>query len=236
MDVTRGIGLRVAWRLMPSFGEQLDILERWRRFPGRERAETQRAELVLTFDDGPDPDSTPAMLDALDVAGARATFFLVGEQIEAHTDIARDLIARGQEVAVHGMHHPAHPTLSRDEARDEVLRGHAAVAAVGVEPRFYRPPYGRFAEGSHEACLELGLKPVYWSAWGTDWETISAERITEVVAPDLEPGAIVLLHDSPRYAHRPSAAPTVEAIPLIAARAQERGLSLVTLSASLSAE
>jgi peptidoglycan/xylan/chitin deacetylase (PgdA/CDA1 family) len=221
---------------LPGFGQQLETLERWRRFPGRERVQTDARVDALTFDDGPDADATPAVLDALDAAGARATFFLVGEQIEAYPDIARDVIARGHEVAVHGMRHPAHPTLSDDEARDEVLRGHEAVAALGVQPRFYRPPYGRFAEGSYEACPELGLEPVYWSAWGTDWETIDAQRITDVVGPDLAPGAIVLLHDSPHYAHRPSAAPTVEAIPLIAGRAHELGLSLVTLSANLSAE
>jgi peptidoglycan-N-acetylglucosamine deacetylase len=220
---------------LPSFQEQIDTLERWRRFPGRERADTQRTAAALTFDDGPDPDATPAILDALDAAGARATFFLVGEQIEAHGEIARALIDRGHEAAVHGLHHPAHPTLSHEDAREQVLRGHEAVAGLGVEPRFYRPPYGRFAEGSYEACLELGLEPVYWSAWGTDWETIDAQRINEVVVPDLEPGAIVLLHDSARYAHRPSPAPTVEAIPLIAASAQGRGLELTTVGDTLRA-
>ena len=75
-----------------------------------------------------------------------------------------------------------------------------------------------FNEHSYEAVRAVGLEPVYWSAWGMDWETISAERILDIVERDLEPGAIVVLHDSARYAHRPDVAPTVEAIPLIAAR------------------
>jgi peptidoglycan-N-acetylglucosamine deacetylase len=218
---------------LPGFGQQLDRLERWRRFPGLERVPTSEPVVALTFDDGPDADATPAVLDALEAAGARATFFLVGEQIEAHPDIARDVIARGHEAAIHGMRHPAHPQLSDDAAREEVLRGHEAVAALGVEPRFYRPPYGLFGDGSFEACRELGLEPVYWSAWGMDWETISPERIAELVLPDLASGAIVLLHDSARYAHRPSAAPTVDAVSLIADAARARGLAVTTVSDAL---
>ena len=75
----------------------------------------------------------------------------------------------------------------------------------------------------------MGLEPVYWSCWGTDWETISPERIVELVAPDLAPGAVILLHDSPRYAHRPSAEPTVGALRLVAERAAAAGLGLTTL-------
>jgi peptidoglycan/xylan/chitin deacetylase (PgdA/CDA1 family) len=109
-------------------------------------------------------------------------------------------------------------------------------AATGRRPRFYRPPYGRFNEWSYGACHELGLQAVYWSAWGSDWEDIPPERIAELVTRDLVPGAIVLLHDSARYADRPSAMPTVEAIAPIAEHAAANGLELVTLgSASASA-
>jgi peptidoglycan/xylan/chitin deacetylase (PgdA/CDA1 family) len=214
---------------MPHWSEQVDTLERWRRFPGWERADGAGG-IVLTFDDGPDVDSTPTVLDALDTAGARATFFLVGEQVEAARDLAKEIVARGHDVQLHGHGHLAHDDLTPEEARRDLERGARVLRDVtGIEPRFYRPPYGRFSSGSYDACRALGLEPVYWSAWGADWETISPQRIAELVIPDLSAGAVVLLHDSPRYSHRPSAGPTVDALPLIAARAAELGLGFLTL-------
>jgi peptidoglycan/xylan/chitin deacetylase (PgdA/CDA1 family) len=215
---------------MPHFSEQLDTLERWRRFPARERADGAEG-VVLTFDDGPDRDATPTVLDALDAAGARATFFLVGEQVEADPALAREIAHRGHDVQLHGYGHVAHELLSPDEAHHDLERGARALQdATGLDARFYRPPYGRFSPGSYDACRALGLEAVYWSAWGTDWETISPQRIAELVIPDLSAGAVVLLHDSRRYGHRPSARPTAEALPLIAARVEELGLPFLTLA------
>jgi peptidoglycan-N-acetylglucosamine deacetylase len=218
---------------MPHFSEQVDTLERWRLFPARERADGAEG-VVLTFDDGPDHDATPALLDALDAAAARATFFLVGEQVEAGPALAREVAERGHDVQLHGYGHIAHDRLAPDQARRDLERGARALREeCGLEARFYRPPYGRFSPDSYEACRALGLEAVYWSAWGTDWETISPQRIAELVIPDLAAGAIVLLHDSPRYSHRPSARPTVEALPLIAASAERLDLPFLTLAEAL---
>jgi peptidoglycan-N-acetylglucosamine deacetylase len=215
---------------MPHFSEQVDTLERWRLFPARERADGAEG-VVLTFDDGPDQDATPTVLDALDAAGARATFFVVGEQVEADPALAREIAQRGHDVQLHGYGHVAHDLLSPDEARSDLERGARALRdATGLDARFYRPPYGRFSPGSYDACGALGLEAVYWSAWGTDWETISPQRIAELVVPDLSAGAVVLLHDSRRYGHRSSARPTAEALPLIAARVAELGLPFLTLA------
>jgi peptidoglycan/xylan/chitin deacetylase (PgdA/CDA1 family) len=216
---------------MPSFREHVEMLESWRAFPGVERLGGEAADdaprAALTFDDGPDPDGTPAVLDALDAAGVKATFFVVGEQLMRHWAIAREARERGHQLALHGAAHPRHAELSPPAARDEVARGVGAFeAATGERAELFRPPYGRFSEHSHAACLKLGLTPVYWSAWGSDWDPIPAERIAELAVRDLTPGAIVLLHDSARYAVRPSAAPTAEAVPAIAAAARERGLEI----------
>jgi peptidoglycan-N-acetylglucosamine deacetylase len=206
------------------------MLERWRRFPGRERAARGGQAVVLTFDDGPDPDATPTVLDALDAERAQATFFVVGEQLLVHHELGGEITDRGHEVALHGFRHLGHDQLDAETARDDLLRGLDAVeSATGRRPRLFRPPYGRFSEASFAACGELGLEPVYWSAWGLDYEAIPAERIAELVSRDLEDSAIVLLHDSARYADRASAAPTAEAVPLIAEAARERGLRLTTL-------
>ena len=219
---------------MPSFSHQRETEEDWRSFPATERLPGDAARIALTFDDGPDEDATPAVLDALEAAGIRATFFVVGEQLMRHHGIARRAALAGHELALHGFSHRRHADLIPPDARDEIPRGVGAFeAVVGAKPRFVRPPYGRFSEHSYKACGALGLEPVYWSAWGLDWEQISPERITDLVVRDLEPGAIVVLHDSPRWADRPSAQPTAEAIPLIAAAAAERGLEWVTLGEAL---
>jgi peptidoglycan/xylan/chitin deacetylase (PgdA/CDA1 family) len=218
---------------MPSFSQQRDTEEDWQAFPATERLPSD--QIALTFDDGPDEDATPAVLEALESAGIKATFFVVGEQLMRHHRIARDIALAGHELALHGFVHKPHGEMIPPEARDDVARGVGAFEAVaGAKPRFFRPPYGRFSEFSYKACGALGLEPVYWSAWGLDWEEITPDRIADLVIRDLEPGAIVVLHDSPRYAERRSAVPTAEAIPAIAAAAADRGLEWVTLGQAIS--
>ena len=210
---------------MPSFGQHIDTLARWRQFPALERLDEER--VALTFDDGPDPDGTPGVLDALDSAGLKATFFMVGEQVKAAPALAGEVAKRGHEIALHGATHRPHRELSPRDSRDEPAYGLGTLeAATARRPRWFRPPYGVFNEHSYEAVRAVGLDPVYWSAWGMDWETISAERILDLVEPDLAPGAILVLHDSARYAERPVVTPTIDAIALIAACAADRGLTL----------
>lgn len=218
---------------MPSFRAEVERQERWRRLPGLQRA-TRSGAAVLTFDDGPDADGTPAVLDALDACGARATFFLLGEQLMRHRSLGREVAERGHEIALHGYGHAHHDELSPQAARDDLARGLGTLeAGSGRRPRFCRPPYGVFSEHSHAACRDLELEPVYWSAWGLDWESVDADRIAELAVRDLDEGAIVLLHDSSRYAPRTSTLPTAEAILRIAAAARERGLELTTLAEAL---
>ena len=189
-------------------------------------------QAVLTFDDGPDssPEETPAVLDALDSAGAKATFFLVGEQIAESPDLAAEILARGHEVGVHGQRHFRHDRVTAAESVADIEAGHAAVAgAMDSAPRFYRPPYGKLSAEGAAACRRLGLEVAYWSTWGLDWEPLPGERISGRVNRDLDDGSIVLLHDSARYAVRPNAAETARAIAAIAKRASELGLDLVTL-------
>src|SRR3954470_17027821 len=212
---------------MPGYSQMLETAERWRRLPARERVE---AGAALTFDDGPDPDGTPAVLDALDAAGVRATFFVVGEQLMRNHAIAREAAARGHELALHGYEHVEHDSLRPQAARDDLARALGAFeAATGRRPRFFRPLYGRFSDASYDACRHLGLEPVYWSSWGMDWEALAPDRIADLVQRDLTPGAILLLHDSPRYGHRPDVQPTADAIGAVAARAGELGLRVERL-------
>jgi peptidoglycan/xylan/chitin deacetylase (PgdA/CDA1 family) len=190
------------------------------------------AGAALTFDDGPDPDATPAVLDALDAAGARATFFMVGEQVAAHPDLAREVAERGHDVQAHCFDHVHHEALA-DPRADLARTLEAIERATGVRPTMQRPPYGRFSAISHAACIEAGLQPVYWSAWGEDWEALAPDRIADFVTRDLSPGVVILLHDSARYARRTSARATAAAIPAIAAAMADRRLDAVPISSAL---
>jgi peptidoglycan/xylan/chitin deacetylase (PgdA/CDA1 family) len=213
---------------MPSFEEHRQMLRLWAELPGLERVDRG---VALTFDDGPDPDATPAVLDALDEARIRATFFLVGEQVEAHPKLAREIVARHHEVQAHCFDHTRHERLE-DPAEDLWKTIEAIFKATGVSPTHQRPPYGRFSAVSHAACVRAGLEPVYWSAWGEDWEDIAPDRIADVVVRDLSDGLVILLHDSARYAHRASARATAAAIPLIAAALADASLPTRTISSA----
>ena len=204
------------------------MLRLWAELPGLERVDRG---VALTFDDGPDPDDTPAVLDALDAAGFKATFFLVGEQVEAHPALASEIVERGHEIGAHCFDHAHHEQLA-DPAADLRRTLDAIRSATGVEPALQRPPYGRFTPASHQACLQAGLQPVYWSAWGEDWEDLGPDRIADFVTRDLSDGVVILLHDSARYAHRPSARATAAAIPSIAAAMADAGLRARPISAA----
>jgi peptidoglycan/xylan/chitin deacetylase (PgdA/CDA1 family) len=206
---------------MPSFQEHREMLALWAELPGVERVQDG---VALTFDDGPDPDATPEVLDALDAAQIKATFFLVGEQVEAHPGLAQEIVSRRHEVQAHCYDHTALGQVE-DPAMDLWRTIEAIFKATGVAPTMQRPPYGRFTPVAHSACMEAGLQPIYWSAWGEDWEDIGADRIADFVVRDLSDGVVILLHDSARYAHRPSARATAAAIPLIAAAMADAHLS-----------
>ena len=208
--------------------------QRWSRYPGLQRLPDAN-HVVLTFDDGPDDDATPAVLDALDDAGVSATFFVLGSQVRAHADLARELVRRGHEIALHGDDHLRLDRVDAAVSRDDILRGAETVEDVlGIRCTRYRPPYGKMSDTAAATVTQLGLDIVYWSAWGLDWEDVDAARIAEVAIDQIVPGAIVLLHDSARFARRPSALPTAEAIGLVVADAHERGLQVTSLQAALS--
>lgn len=225
-DVLRSLAPQAARERMYEWHPGRD--RRWREYPGVQRVPDGCA--VLTFDDGPDEDATPEVLDALDAAGAHATFFLLATQVQTHLDIAHEIVRSGHEVGLHGYEHHRHDRIDRNRSHDDVVKGYEAIeAALGIRTRWYRPPYGKMSQGSLEACHSLGLTPVYWSAWGLDWEDVPAERITCKACDQLDAGGILLLHDSARFARRPSAVPTAKAIPSIAACAKNLGISLVSM-------
>lgn len=171
----------------------------------------------LTFDDGPHPQGTPAVLGALAAAGARATFFLVGEQVERYPAEAARIAAEGHEVALHGQRHRNQLRLPPSAVARDLERGRRAVeAATGAGVRLYRPPYGIFSAGGLGAVRRAGLEALLWSRWARDWRRRArAESIAAEAAAGIRAGDVVLLHDSDAYSAPGSWRATAAALPAI---------------------
>jgi peptidoglycan/xylan/chitin deacetylase (PgdA/CDA1 family) len=183
--------------------------------------------VALTFDDGPDPASTPAFLDELDRLGLRATFFMLGVNADAHRGIAADVAAAGHEVAAHGYRHQSQIFQTPGQVRDDMLRGiHAVADATGQMPRWFRPPFGTLSSAGLLAAQRFGLRTVLWSAWGRDWTPeATADSVLAELDRDLGPGVTVLLHDSDCASAPGSWRATLGALPGLAERLAAAGLT-----------
>jgi peptidoglycan/xylan/chitin deacetylase (PgdA/CDA1 family) len=198
---------------------------------------TAEPAAALTFDDGPDPETTPRLLDLLGRHGAKGTFFLVGRRVARHPGLVARIAAEGHALGNHSWDHPALPRLGAAAVADQLRRTGAAIAAAtgGAPPRLMRPPYGDQSLASHRAARRLGLTPVAWSVVGADWADHAGPAIAGRLVAGLHPGAILLLHDSlASYAeerHR-DRGPTLEAVgQLFAARPGWRFLTVPGLLA-----
>jgi peptidoglycan/xylan/chitin deacetylase (PgdA/CDA1 family) len=187
--------------------------------------------VALTFDDGPHPDGTPAVLGALERAGARATFFLVGEQVRRHPALAREIVAAGHAVALHGDRHRCQLRLTPRALDDDLDRVAATVAdATGSAPALYRPPYGVFSIAGLGLLRRRAWRGLLWSRWGCDWRArIAPEAIARRATRDLGPGDVILLHDADTYSARDSWRRTAQALPAVLEAVQRAGLETVAL-------
>jgi peptidoglycan/xylan/chitin deacetylase (PgdA/CDA1 family) len=188
--------------------------------------------IALTFDDGPDPRWTPAVLDALRDARAPATFFVLGPLVRRHPAIVRRALAEGHAVAPHSEHHVAHTDHDAAAGAADLDAVLAALAAAGApHPGVWRTPYGSEAEWTHDVAAARGLRVVGWSADTYDWRGHDVATMLALVEPDLIDGAIVLAHDAVGPgALRDGCAETVALVAPLVALARERGLEPAPLS------
>jgi peptidoglycan/xylan/chitin deacetylase (PgdA/CDA1 family) len=201
---------------------------------GIERRLPHSDGIALTFDDGPHAEGTPAVLDELAGRDARATFFLVGEQVVRHREIAKRIADEGHEIAVHGF---AHTLLLRRRVRDvadDYDRAIEAIAdATGVAPTLYRPPYGVFSSGALAEVRRRAWRPLLWSAWGRDWtRRATPASIASLATRRLRPGDVVLLHDSDAYSSADSWRKTASALPSVLDAIAALGVPVVAVSHS----
>jgi peptidoglycan-N-acetylglucosamine deacetylase len=188
-----------------------------------------RPQVALTFDDGPHPDYTPRILDALAAAGALATFFMVGRRVEEAAAVARAVVAAGHDVGNHTYAHRHLWTLPPAASAAEVDRGAEVVAGVtGVRPRFFRPPWGAFNWPAYLRAGQLGEQRVLWSLRPEGlFVAADASRMAGLVAARAHPGAIVNLHDHGGHPSTPRE--TWTALPRMIAALRERGFEPVPL-------
>jgi peptidoglycan/xylan/chitin deacetylase (PgdA/CDA1 family) len=185
--------------------------------------------VALTFDDGPHPEGTPAILELLAGHRATATFFVVGEQVRRYPQVLARVRAEGHQVALHGDRHRLQLRLGRDGLVDDLRRGTAAIEdALGEPPTWHRPPYGIYSPAGLAATRAAGLAPLLWSRWGKDWRRLTTpRRIAARVTDGLVPGDVILLHDADFYSSSGSHLRTAGAVEIVLVELSRRKLCTV---------
>ena len=199
---------------------------------------TTRKVIALTFDDGPNPEFTPRILEMLDQCGVKATFFVIGQHIEAHPELLRQVVQAGHALGNHTFSHQRLVGLGVRRVADELHRcARAVYAAAKVRTTLMRPPFGEVDVLAFMTVSRMGYSLVNWSALGNDWLGDDATAVANRVIGGAYPGCIALLHDGCGPAH-PIAGmqgistdrmPTVQAVPMIVERLRDEGYRFVTL-------
>jgi peptidoglycan/xylan/chitin deacetylase (PgdA/CDA1 family) len=187
--------------------------------------------VALTFDDGPDPDGTPRVLEELACLDISATFFLLGSMTARHPDVARMITDAGHEIGVHGTLHLNHQLRTPTDVRNDIAQAfHLITDVTGVQPMWFRPPYGALAWASLRAANDLDLRTVLWTTWGRDWRArATPESVSADVCRHLRGGATILLHDSDCTSAPDSWHATLGALTRIDARARSEHLQIGSL-------
>ncbi|EHI68666.1 polysaccharide deacetylase [Streptococcus ictaluri 707-05] len=184
-----------------------------------EEAKQNQKLVALTFDDGPDPKTTPQVLDLLAKYQAKATFFMMGSKIAGNEDLVKQISEAGHEIENHSWDHPVLTKLRPEEVQSQVNRTNQAILnACGKQPKYLRPPYGATNDSVRASS---GLIQMLWTVDTRDWENHNTEGIMANVKKQLHPGGVVLMHDI----HQTS----VNALPTLLNYLKAQGYTCVTV-------
>lgn len=182
--------------------------------------------VAITFDDGPISPYTEQYLDILARYGVKATFFNLGDNIQANPDLARRIVAEGHQLANHTMSHNQLTAVDGDTIYNQITTSATVIEqTTGVRSSHLRPPYGDFTERSWLATRGSVTAAIRWTGDSEDWRLPGVERIVENSLLNLHPGTIILMHDGGG-----DRAQDVEALPLIIERLQAEGYQIVTMA------
>lgn len=188
-----------------------------------------KREIALTFDDAPDDHFTPLVLDTLKREGVKATFFVVGNRVEAHPEIVKRMVEEGHLLGNHSYNHANLPKISDAEFRKQVIKTDNLIRQyTGYTPNIIRPPYGNISEGQIQWLASQGKKVVNWNVDSLDWKKLTPEQVETNVLAHIQPGAIILLHSGGGKGEDLSC--TVQALPRIIKQLRDDGVKLVTVT------
>ena len=194
-----------------------------------------RRQIALTIDDGPDPEVTPRVLDLLDAAGVRASFFCIGRRARANPDLCREIVARGHRVENHGDSHSwAFSAFGPGRMRADVAAAQSTLAQIaGQAPRFFRPTAGLRNPFLDPVLAALDLRLASWTRRAYDTREGRPDVVFGRLTRGLGPGDILLLHDG-HCARSQARQPVILAVlPRLLRTLSERGLQPVTLADAL---
>lgn len=185
-------------------------------------------EVALTFDDGPDDYWTPRVLDGLREAGVKATFFCVGQRVQANPDVFRRMINEGHVVGNHSWNHANLAKIPIAEVTDQLIRTNEEMNRVaGVRPYLMRPPYGALSEPVIRETVRLGQIIILWDVDSLDWTQIPAEQVAINILAHAGPGSIILMHSAGGEGQ--SLLNTVNALPYVISTLRNRGYTFRTV-------
>jgi len=188
-------------------------------------------KVALTFDDGPSPEWTPKVLDALKSAGIKATFFMVGHHVQEYPQIARRVAEEGHTIANHGYAHSVMLYYTPAEIEEEIKYTEMVIKeATGVTTQFFRPPKAWLRKAIKKRIDAMGYKTVLWSLNSKDWVKFDHRLIVKILKRLVRNGDILLFHDSGNVFSREGGdrKQTVAAIPLLARALKDKGFTFVT--------
>ncbi|MHB8074481.1 polysaccharide deacetylase family protein [Desulfosporosinus fructosivorans] len=185
-------------------------------------ANTQEKTIALTFDDGPDPIDTPDILTILKEKNVRATFFVLGQAVQANPHLVKRLVMEGHEIGNHSFNHDYQQRRLVEEIKQT---DQEVFASTGVHTYFYRPPGGFLSKNQLETVKKNGHIVALWSVDSKDWRNPGVKQIVDNVMKSVFPGAIILLHDGGYQRTQ-----TVKALGPIIDALRDRGYRMVTLS------
>ena len=189
--------------------------------------------VALTFDDGPNPDATPLILDALKARGVRATFFILGRHAEQWPNLVKRVADEGHAIGNHGYFHRKLHFKSPSYVRTDLTLGTQAIEhASGYHPRFFRAPHGFRSPWVTSIARSLGQRTVGWSFGVWDSDRPGADVIVDRILSKTEPGSILLLHDGDGYDPHGDRAQTAQAVPVIVDRLLAEGYRFDLLDAA----
>ena len=198
--------------------------------PALGKIESDRKVVALTFDDGPNPDATPRILDTLREKGVRATFFVLGSHAERWPELVRRISHEGHQIGNHGYFHRKLQFKSPFYVSRDIRLGIRAIRRAGAPaPRYFRAPHGFRSPWTTPIASSYGERTVGWSLGVWDSDRPGVDEIVRRTLEGVEPGSIVLLHDGDGYNPDGDRMQTAAALPLIIDRLKEQGYEFATL-------